>query len=335
MIAASRHPHQPRRQDLARGRRRARHGQDLRRAAPRPSTSTPRRRVHDDRRRRRRQRGRRHLDRRLDRRRLPRRGPGRRQRRGRATSSGPRGGARRPTSRRRADQGGRPAHGARRQARAGCGVRANADTPEDAARARRFGAEGIGLLPHRAHVPRRAQELRRAADPGRGRGRPEGGARRRCCRCSARTSSGSSRRWTGCRSPSGCIDPPLHEFLPDLTELAVRVALAEARGRGRRDRPAAARRPSTGCTSRTRCSACAACGSAWCCPGLFALQVRAIAEAACFRQRMGGDPRAGDHDPARRLRPGARAGHRTRPAGVLEEVGRRERLHAGRSRSAR
>ena len=27
-------------------------------------------------------------------------------------------------------------------------------------------------------------------------------------------------------------------------------------------------------------------------PGLFALQVRAIAEAACFRERMGGDPRA-------------------------------------------
>ena len=26
-------------------------------------------------------------------------------------------------------------------------------------------------------------------------------------------------------------------------------------------------------------------------PGLFALQVRAVAEAACFRQRLGGDPR--------------------------------------------
>ena len=25
-------------------------------------------------------------------------------------------------------------------------------------------------------------------------------------------------------------------------------------------------------------------------PGLFALQVRAIAEAACFRQKMGGNP---------------------------------------------
>ncbi len=33
-------------------------------------------------------------------------------------------------------------------------VRANADTPEDAARARRFGAQGIGSVPHRAHVPR-------------------------------------------------------------------------------------------------------------------------------------------------------------------------------------
>ena len=33
-------------------------------------------------------------------------------------------------------------------------------------------------VPHRAHVPRRAAQARRAADPGRGRGRAEGGARR-------------------------------------------------------------------------------------------------------------------------------------------------------------
>ena len=26
------------------------------------------------------------------------------------------------------------------------------------------------------------------------------------------------------------LDPPLHEFLPDITELSVRVALAESRG---------------------------------------------------------------------------------------------------------
>ena len=56
------------------------------------------------------------------------------------------------------------------------------------------------------------------------------------------------------------IDPPLHEFLPDLTELAVKVA---SRGRGEpdpQDVDAAGRRAS-GCTSRTRCSACAGCGS--------------------------------------------------------------------------
>ena len=60
------------------------------------------------------------------------------------------------------------------------------------------------------------------------------------------------------------IDPPLHEFLPDLTDLSVKVALAEARA-------ATASRPSTtgccsstsaGCTSRTRCWACAASASA-------------------------------------------------------------------------
>ena len=34
-------------------------------------------------------------------------------------------------------------------------VRANADTPEDSERARRFGAAGHRPVPHRAHVPRR------------------------------------------------------------------------------------------------------------------------------------------------------------------------------------
>ncbi len=87
------------------------------------------------------------------------------------------------------------------------------------------------------------------------------------------------------------IDPPLHEFLPDLTELAVRVALAEARGE---DVEADLRllqavnrlheqNPMLGLRG-VRLGLVL--------PGLFALQVRAIAEAACFRQRMGGDPRA-------------------------------------------
>ncbi len=75
------------------------------------------------------------------------------------------------------------------------------------------------------------------------------------------------------------LDPPLHEFLPDLTELSVRVAVAEANGRAD-EADLRLLQAVRGCTSRTRCSACAACGSAWSIPGLFALQVRAIAEAA-------------------------------------------------------
>ena len=63
------------------------------------------------------------------------------------------------------------------------------------------------------------------------------------------------------------IDPPLHEFLPDLTDLSVEVALAEERGDAGRARPRAARPTSAGSTSRTRCSGCAASGSASRSPG--------------------------------------------------------------------
>ena len=88
------------------------------------------------------------------------------------------------------------------------------------------------------------------------------------------------------------LDPPLHEFLPDLTELSVKVAVAEARGEDARERAAAARRPCTGCTSRTRCSGLRGVRLGLVVPGLFAMQVRAIAEAAAERKKAGGDPHA-------------------------------------------
>ena len=60
------------------------------------------------------------------------------------------------------------------------------------------------------------------------------------------------------------IDPPLHEFLPNLEELLVEVT-ERRRGRPRTTRPtprtASCWPPSSRCTSRTRCSACAA--AAW------------------------------------------------------------------------
>ena len=57
------------------------------------------------------------------------------------------------------------------------------------------------------------------------------------------------------------IDPPLHEFLPDLTELSVKIALDGDSAPPRRTRRCWPR--CAACTSRTRCSACAASGSAW------------------------------------------------------------------------
>ena len=83
------------------------------------------------------------------------------------------------------------------------GVRANADTPEQAAEALALGAEGIGLCrtehmfleEDRLPIVRRmilAEDEDRASDS----------ARRTACRFSAATSSAFSARWTA--SPSRC-----------------------------------------------------------------------------------------------------------------------------------
>ena len=55
------------------------------------------------------------------------------------------------------------------------------------------------------------------------------------------------------------LDPPLHEFLPRVDELEIKEATD---GLDRRGAGAARTRPAAG-TSSTRCSAPAACASAW------------------------------------------------------------------------
>ena len=57
------------------------------------------------------------------------------------------------------------------------------------------------------------------------------------------------------------IDPPLHEFLPNLEEQLVKVTRAEAHRRRLARRTRSSSRRSRACTSRTRCSACAAAAS--------------------------------------------------------------------------
>jgi pyruvate, orthophosphate dikinase len=86
------------------------------------------------------------------------------------------------------------------------------------------------------------------------------------------------------------LDPPLHEFLPDITELSVRVAVAEARGEARENdlrmlqavHKLHEQNPMLGLRG-VRLGVVI--------PGLFEMQSRAILEAAAERIKAGGVPR--------------------------------------------
>ena len=77
-------------------------------------------------------------------------------------------------------------------------IRSNADTAEDAARARKLGAEGIGLCrTEHMFLGDRRSLIERVILAGTVDERTPRWTR--CCRCSARTSPSCWRRWTGCR----------------------------------------------------------------------------------------------------------------------------------------
>lgn len=106
-------------------------------------------------------------------------------------------------------------------------VRANADTPADAARARRMGSEGIGLArtEHMFLGERRqlVEDLILA---------PTAQERQRALEALLPLQRGDfvelMREMDGLPMTVRLLDPPLHEFLPDLTDLSVQVAKQEA-----------------------------------------------------------------------------------------------------------
>jgi pyruvate,orthophosphate dikinase len=169
------------------------------------------------------------------------------------------------------------------------GVHANADTGPDAARARRFGATGVGLCrtEHMFLGTRRTlvERLILAVDD----------AERDAALAALLPLQRSDfvelfSAMDGLPVTVRLIDPPLHEFLPPLEDLTARVARAEALGQDPgKDAVllAAVRRmheqnPMLGLRG-VRLGLVI--------PGLFAMQVRAIAEAAALRAAAGGDPR--------------------------------------------
>ena len=109
-------------------------------------------------------------------------------------------------------------------------VRANADTPGDARTARRFGAEGIGLCrtEHMFFGADRIAAVREMilSDTETERRR----ALAKLLPMQRQDFVEIFRAMDGLPVTIRLLDPPLHEFLPDRTELAVRIATAEARG---------------------------------------------------------------------------------------------------------
>ena len=109
-------------------------------------------------------------------------------------------------------------------------VRANADTPEDATRAREFGAQGIGLCrtEHMFQGDDRlpiVQSMIMADDAA---DRVQYLHKLRAFQQS--DFEGIFRAMAGLPVTIRLLDPPLHEFLPDLIELSERVAVAKATG---------------------------------------------------------------------------------------------------------
>jgi len=169
-------------------------------------------------------------------------------------------------------------------------VRANADTAPDAQRARRMGAEGIGLLrTEHMFLGERKQYVERLILAG------DDEEQQKALDALLPLQRMDFMRilesMDGLPVTIRLIDPPLHEFLPDRTDLAVRVALAEARGE-KHESELRMLQAVNRLHEQNPMLGLRGVRLGLVLPGLFALQVRAIAEAACMRQKLGGDPRA-------------------------------------------
>jgi len=169
-------------------------------------------------------------------------------------------------------------------------VRANADTPPDAARARRFGAQGIGLcrtehmflgdrrplvealiladsLDEREQVLAQLLPLQRD------------------------DFAGIFAAMDGLPVTIRLLDPPLHEFLPDFTELSVRVAVAEAGGKVV-SRDVQLLKAVLQLHEQNPMLGLRGVRLGLVIPGLFAMQARAVLEAAALVAKAGVVPRA-------------------------------------------
>ena len=172
------------------------------------------------------------------------------------------------------------------------GVWTNADTPEDAARARGFGAEGIGLcrtehmfLGDRLPIVQgmilaeSEEEVEKALT--------------RLLDVQRSDFAGIFEAMDGLPVTIRLLDPPLHEFMPDAIELEIELAKLKMTGGD----PAEIEKDERYLKSvKSLREANPMLGLRGCRlgitnPEIYQMQVRAIMEAACERKAAGGDPR--------------------------------------------
>ncbi|GGZ28140.1 pyruvate, phosphate dikinase [Streptomyces inusitatus] len=169
-------------------------------------------------------------------------------------------------------------------------VRANADSAEDALRARRFGAQGIGLCrTEHMFLGERREMVERLilADTDEERTT----ALEQLLPLQKKDFIELFEAMDGLPVTVRLLDPPLHEFLPDITELSVRVALAESR-EDHNENDLRLLQAVHRLHEQNPMLGLRGVRLGLVIPGLFAMQVRAIAEATAARIDAKGDPRA-------------------------------------------
>ncbi len=168
------------------------------------------------------------------------------------------------------------------------GVRANADTPDDARKAREFGAEGIGLVrtEHMFFANDRiplVREMIMASDSASRRA-----AVAKLLPFQREDFIGIFRAMDGLPVTIRLLDPPLHEFLPKYTDLVEEHARLDARG----ITPAREKLEEVMAKVRSLQEANPMLGHRGCrlgitFPEIYGMQVRAIVEAACMVAEQG------------------------------------------------
>jgi pyruvate, orthophosphate dikinase len=163
-------------------------------------------------------------------------------------------------------------------------VRTNADLPEDAAKAREFGAEGIGLcrtehmfLGDRLPL---VQRMILAETPD-----DESTALEELRAQQEIDFEGILEAMDGLPVTVRLLDPPLHEFLPDHEELIVKEALGSITDQERKLLAAASLWRESNPMLGTR-----GCRLGIVKPGLYRMQTKALMQAAVSRARAGGNP---------------------------------------------